>query len=94
MTSSDRRRKTDIRPIEYKGELPEIVQFRYKDSSSLSYGVIAQDVERVGLEHLVQTDSLSTMKSVSYTELLILYIKDLQERNRLLEERVERLENR
>ena len=92
MTSSDERLKTDIKEPEFSGELPDIVQFRWKDTSALTYGVIAQDVERVGLETLVNTNEKTGMKSVSYTELLLLYIKDLQERNKSLEERVKRLE--
>lgn len=38
---SDERLKTDIKDIKYDGELPEIIQFRWKDTSALSYGVIA-----------------------------------------------------
>lgn len=92
MNESDERLKTDVRDIEYDGDLPEIVQFRWKDTSALQYGVIAQDVERCGLDTLVHENQDTGMKAVSYTELLLLYIKDLQERNKSLEGRVRRLE--
>ena len=92
MNSSDERRKTDIKEPEFSGELPDIVQFRWKDTSALTYGVIAQDVEKAGLDTLVMTDGETGIKSVSYTELLLLYVKDLQERNKSLEERIKRLE--
>ena len=94
MTSSDERLKTDIRDIEYSGRLPEIVQFRWKDTSALSYGVIAQEAERCGLSDLVRENPETGMKTLSYTELLLLYIKELQVQNELLTERVKRLENK
>lgn len=92
MNESDERLKTDVCDIEYDGDLPQIVQFRWKDTSALQYGVIAQDVERCGLDTLVRENQDTGMKAVSYTELLLLYIKDLQERNKSLEGRVRRLE--
>ena len=89
--SSDERNKTEIKSPEFNGELPEIRQFVYKDSSVFSYGVIAQEVEKSGLEVLVNTAE-DDRKTVNYTALLCLMIDDLRKKNQALEERVAELE--
>jgi FtsZ-binding cell division protein ZapB len=56
-----------------------------------SYGVIAQEVEKSGLEVLVDTAE-DDRKTVNYTALLCLMIDDLRKKNQALEERVAELE--
>ena len=69
--SSDRRLKTNIRPISDLSKFSKVVfvQFNMKsEPGQLRYGVIAQSVEKIAPE-LVRTDS-SGMKSVAYVDLL------------------------
>lgn len=56
-------------------------QFNFKDDEDkvTKYGVIAQEVEAVGLNNLVSTDK-SGIKSVDYISLLILKIEALEKR--------------
>jgi hypothetical protein len=85
--SSDKRLKTDIHDIRRRDFIPvDFVKYRMKsDPTQQRYGVIAQDVEKYN-PSLVQTDSEGN-KSVSYIDLLILKIAEL-------EDRIIRLENR
>jgi hypothetical protein len=85
--SSDRRLKTDIHYLHKSDYLPvNFVSYRMKSEPNLvRYGVIAQDIERVNPE-LVQTDEQG-IKSVSYIDLLILKVAELEDRVRRLENR-------
>ena len=55
-----------------------IKEFRPTGEESIRYGVIAQEIEDIGLGHLVNTDEAGA-KSVDYISLLCLMIKDLQD---------------
>jgi hypothetical protein len=87
-TLSDRRLKTQIRPI--KRSLLNtafdinIYQYRMKaNPTKLHFGVVAQEVEKV-LPDLVQTDE-NGVKSVNYIELLIAKVAELEKRVKELE---------
>lgn len=80
--SSDRRLKTKIRPLKntaWVRNIP-IVSYQFKSDSTETtrYGVIAQDVESVN-KNLVHTDEKGNL-SVSYIDLLIAKIADLEKR--------------
>jgi hypothetical protein len=79
-----------------------IEQFNYKsdESKRIVYGVIAQDVEQLGLEELVYTND-EGFKSVDYTSLMLLKIAYLENENKrlnhkldLLTERLDKIENK
>lgn len=78
--SSDRRIKQNIKPI-VNSKIDEIKFVQYEliaDSSHRThYGVIAQDVEKI-MPELVHTDK-DGIKSVSYTDLLIVEVSKLQQ---------------
>lgn len=79
---SDRNLKENILPLNKK-VLSDInpVEFTWKDSGCKSYGLIAQELEKI-LPELVETDTNSGIKSISYIQLipfLISEIKDLQD---------------
>lgn len=83
--SSDKRLKRDISPIKCNwSDKIEFVQYRMKsDPLKLRYGVIAQQVEKY-MPELVSTDGRG-MKAVSYIDLLIAKIADLENRIKQLE---------
>ena len=95
-TQSDERLKENIQNISiddiYKIENVELKQFNFKKGNTeKKYGVIAQQVEQVGLNNLVSTSN-NGYKSVDYTSLLILEILYLRQRNIELENRLNRIE--
>ena len=84
--ASDERLKTEIKDAPENVSLPGIKEFVWKDSSVKSYGVIAQELERIGLNELV--DDNGEKKSVDYVPLLCLMIKNLQARVEELEKKL------
>jgi hypothetical protein len=82
-TSSDEVLKDDIHYIRgeeiSRARKVELKSFYYKSDPSKRkvYGVIAQDLERLGLEELVHHDE-NGMRSVDYTGLLLLKIAALE----------------
>ena len=84
--ASDERLKTEIKDAPENISLPDIKEFVWKDSSVKSYGVIAQELERIGLNELV--DDNGEKKSVDYVPLLCLMIKNLQARVEELEKKL------
>ena len=84
--ASDERLKTEIKDAPENVSLPDIKEFVWKDSSVKSYGVIAQELERIGLNELV--DDNGEKKSVDYVPLLCLMIKNLQARVEELEKKL------
>ena len=78
--SSDRGLKENIKSIdniEYsKLKNIDLKEFNFKKDSTKKYGVIAQDLEEIGLGNLVQGEEGS--KSVDYISLLILEIQRLR----------------
>jgi hypothetical protein len=88
---SDENLKENIKSLD-KQVLQEInpVEFTWKDSGNKSYGIIAQDLEKI-LPELVETNEFSGLKSVSYSQLipfLINEIKNLQKQIDVLKESV------
>jgi hypothetical protein len=59
---------TSIRPV----------TFNWKDNGKLSYGVIAQEIEHV-LPNIVETNSDTGIKSVSYTQLIPILLQAIKE---------------
>ena len=84
--ASDERLKTEIKDAPKNVSLPGIKEFVWKDSSVKSYGVIAQELERIGLNELV--DDNGEKKTVDYVPLLCLMIKNLQARVEELEKKL------
>ena len=84
--ASDERLKTEIKDAPENVSLPDIKEFVWKDSSVKSYGVIAQELERIGLNELV--DDNGEKKTVDYVPLLCLMIKNLQARVEELEKKL------
>jgi hypothetical protein len=88
---SDRRLKNNIKPLDQfdyaKIAKIEFRKFYMNDdpTNKQHFGVIAQDVERVFPE-FVNTDEKG-MKSVNYTEILLLKIAELEERIKILEKK-------
>ena len=84
--TSDERRKTEIEniDIEIMPELPELKKFVWRDTSRLSYGFIAQEVECVYPE-LVDEDS-DGLKRIDQYAALSLLCAQLQNENRKLRE--------
>lgn len=80
--SSDRSLKENIKPISNsdleKVKNIEFKEFNFKENSTKKYGVIAQEIEEVGLNNLVSKNR-EGVKSVDYTSLLILKIQQLEE---------------
>ena len=80
--SSDRSLKENIKSISNsdleKIKKVEFKEFNFKEDSTKKYGVIAQEIEEVGLNNLVSKNR-EGMKSVDYTSLLILKIQQLEE---------------
>ena len=86
--SSDRRLKDKIHPLDGVDleDISKIDFVRYvmkTDKEQIRFGVIAQEVERF-LPELVRTDR-EGMKSVAYTDLMILKIANLENRLKRLE---------
>lgn len=83
--NSDKNLKENISPISEEA-IAEIncvnfKQFNFKadENKTTKYGVVAQDIEGVGLDNLVSTDDKG-VKSVDYISLLILKIESLEKR--------------
>lgn len=90
--TSDERLKENINPITddvEKIKKVELKEFNLKSdkNKTKSYGVIAQDLENVGLNNLVVEDS-DGYKAVDYTALLILKIKELENKIKELENKI------
>ena len=93
-TLSDKRLKDNVRPIEdplEKVSRLNGVQYNFTSSGKPSVGVIAQEVERVFPE-LIAGDFPKSVNYNGLVGLLIESVKELKEENRILRERVDRLE--
>ena len=83
---SDANKKKNIRPIENAIDITkklEGVRFDWKDTGSSSIGVIAQEVEKVLPELVVDTDGV---KSVSYGNIVGVLIEAIKEQQVRIEE--------
>lgn len=91
--SSDINLKENIKEISEdeinKSKEIEFKEFNFKEDETKTkkYGVIAQEIESLGLENLVQT-SESGEKTVDYISLLILKVKQLEDEVKELKEQI------
>ena len=98
--SSDERLKENIQPITEeiiaKAASVEIKQFNFKsdENKTAKYGVIAQEVEKEGLENLISVNGDEGLKSVDYTSLLCLKIKALEDKLEKMEKEIQELKNK
>lgn len=77
--SSDIALKYDVQPIDVSTYIPDVIQFRWYDTSELSYGFIAQDLEEHGLQYLMDKDDDDHWR-VNYNAALALVVGDLQQK--------------
>ena len=89
--SSDKALKTNIKEIDSSTYIPEVIQFRWIDSSEMSYGFLAQDLEKHGLTYLMDKDDADHWR-VNYSAAISLVVGDLQKSKKDLEQRVSILE--
>lgn len=76
--NSDIRLKENVRGIDQSDltKQVDLVQFNFKDGGTKKYGVIAQQLEQVGLQNLVYENNGN--KAVDYISLLVLEIQRLR----------------
>ena len=93
LNSSDERLKKNIETISEndidKVKNVDLKSYAFKSDNSKHFGVIAQDVERAGLEELVAS-STEGIKSVDYISLLILKIAELENEIKNLKEQIKK----
>lgn len=95
-STSDRNLKENIKAIPYedyhKVSNINLKSFNFKDDETkkTTYGVIAQDLQAVGLDNIVHKDENNNL-SVDYTSLLILKIADLENTIKNLSEEIKNL---
>lgn len=89
--SSDKALKTNIKEIDSSTYIPDVIQFKWIDSSEISYGFLAQDLEEHGLTYLMDKDDLDHWR-VNYSAAISLVVGDLQKSKKNLEQRVSKLE--
>ena len=90
--SSDIELKTDVQEIDTSTYIPDVIQFRWLDTSELSYGFIAQDLEKHGLSYLMDKDDLNHWR-VNYSAAISLVLGDLQKTKKIHEQRISKLES-
>ena len=89
--SSDIELKTDVKHIDTSTYIPDVIQFRWLDTSELSYGFIAQDLEEHGLSYLMDKDDLDHWR-VNYSAAISLVVGDLQKSKKDHEQRISDIE--
>lgn len=85
--SSDERLKTEIQTIDIENDVPDIKKFVWKDSSAISYGFIAQELEKAGYPEIVSEDD-NGFKKVDYNAALSLKIASIQKENEELKNKI------
>jgi hypothetical protein len=91
--NSDIKLKKDVRSIVTSANIPEIKEFKWKQSNDKSYGLIAQELEAMGYAELVDIKE-DGYKSVNYTAAHSLIIGKLQLKIKELEDRIKYLESK
>lgn len=91
-STSDIRKKMDIKPIENDDNIPEIVEFKWKSTGKKSYGFIAQDLQEDYPELI--NDTNPELLHMDYMATLSLVIGKLQAKIKKLEQRIIELENK
>ncbi len=90
--SSDIALKTDIQKgIDSSIYIPEVIQFKWIDTSELSYGFLAQDLEEHGLTCLMEKDDEDHWR-VNYNAAIALVVGDLQKKEKEYKEQISRLQ--
>lgn len=89
--SSDIALKTNIKAIDSSTYIPDIIQFKWLDTSEISYGFIAQDLETHGLSYLMDKDDQDHWR-VNYNAAIALVVGDLQHSKKDHEARIKQLE--
>ena len=89
--SSDIALKTNIKEIDSSTYIPDVIQFKWIDSSEISYGFLAQDLEAHGLQYLMDKDDQDHWR-VNYNAAIALVVGDLQKTKKEQEERIKKLE--
>lgn len=89
--SSDIALKTNIKTIDTSTYIPDVIQFRWLDTSEISYGFIAQDLENHGLSYLMDKDDQDHWR-VNYNAAIALVVGDLQAGKKDHEQRISDLE--
>ena len=84
--------RTDVQEIDTSTYIPDVIQFRWLDTSELSYGFIAQDLEKHGLSYLMDKDDLNHWR-VNYSAAISLVLGDLQKTKKIHEQRISKLES-
>ena len=90
--SSDKALKTAIKDIDSSTYIPDVIQFKWIDTSEISYGFLAQDLEAHGLSYLMDKDDLDHWR-VNYSAAISLVVGDLQKTKKIHEEKIQQLED-
>lgn len=86
--TSDKKLKTNVDKIDLtKGDI-DLIQFNWKESGKLGYGVIADDVEK-NYPNIVSVGE-DGFKRVNYIEALVIKLAQLEEKIKELEERLDK----
>lgn len=89
--SSDIALKTDIKKgVDPSIYIPEVIQFKWIDTSELSYGFLAQDLEEHGLTCLMEKDDEDHWR-VNYNAAIALVVGDLQKKEKTYKEQITNL---
>ena len=90
--NSDIRLKENIKRIDLSDltKQVDLVQFNFKDDGTKKYGVIAQQLEQVGLQNLVYENNGN--KAVDYISLLVLETQRLRNEIKELKEKLDKKE--
>lgn len=90
--NSDINLKTNIEAISTSDNIPQLKEFDWKSDGSHSYGLIAQELEKMGYSELV--DNSGEHKTVNYSAALSLIVGKLQVKIKELEKEIEILKNK
>ncbi len=86
---SDRRMKTDINDLRYgMDEIMQIIprEFTMIENRERKIGFIAQEIEKIIPEVVLEDETGGNLKSVSYSELTALIVKGMQEQQQIIED--------
>ena len=89
--SSDKALKTNIKSVDVSTYIPQVIQFNWLDTSQISYGFLAQDLEEHGLTYLMDKDDQDHWR-VNYSAAISLVLGDLQKYKKESEEKIKKLE--
>lgn len=88
--SSDIALKTDINSIDSSTYIPDVIQFKWIDTSEISYGFLAQDLEEHGLQYLMDKDDEDHWR-VNYNAAIALVVGDLQQKEKTYKKQIQTL---